>query len=120
VLMNLYLNAWQAMDPGGTIHVKTENALLDSDFVKPYEAAPGKYVSVSVADTGRGMDKETQKRVYEPFFTTKSMGKGTGMGLASAFGIIKNHNGIIRFASTLGTGTTFYIYLPASDLTADS
>ncbi|MEX1351422.1 MAG: PAS domain S-box protein [Desulfobacterales bacterium] len=120
VLMNLYLNAWQAMGPGGTIHVKTENTLLDSDFVQPYEAVPGKYVSVSVADTGRGMDKETQKRVYEPFFTTKSMGKGTGMGLASAFGIIKNHNGIIRFASTLGTGTTFYIYLPASDLTADS
>jgi signal transduction histidine kinase len=66
------------------------------------------------------MDKETQKRVYEPFFTTKSMGKGTGMGLASAFGILKNHNGIIRFASTLGKGTTFYIYLPASDLSADS
>jgi signal transduction histidine kinase len=120
VLMNLYLNAWQAMEPGGTIHVKTENALLDSDFVKPYDAVPGKYVSVSVADTGRGMDKETQKRVYEPFFTTKSMGKGTGMGLASAFGILKNHNGIIRFASTLGKGTTFYIYLPASDLSADS
>ena len=120
VLMNLYLNAWQAMGPGGTIHVKTENTLLDSDFVKPYEAVPGKYVSVSVADTGRGMDQETQKRVYEPFFTTKSMGKGTGMGLASAFGILRNHNGIIRFASTLGTGTTFYIYLPASDLTADS
>ena len=120
VLMNLYLNAWQAMGPGGTIHVKTENALLDSDFVRPYEAVPGKYVSVSVADTGRGMDKETQKRVYEPFFTTKSMGKGTGMGLASAFGILKNHSGIIRFASTLGKGTTFYIYLPASDLSADS
>ena len=120
VLMNLYLNAWQAMGPGGTIHVKTENTLLDSDFVQPYEAVPGKYVSVSVADTGRGMDKETQKRVYEPFFTTKSMGKGTGMGLASAFGIIKNHNGIICFTSTLGKGTTFYIYLPASDLPADS
>ena len=120
VLVNLYLNAWQAMGPSGTIQVKTANTLLDSDFVRPYEAVPGKYVCVSVADTGRGMDKETQKRVYEPFFTTKSMGKGTGMGLASAFGILKNHNGIIRFASTLGKGTTFYIYLPASDLSADS
>jgi signal transduction histidine kinase len=65
------------------------------------------------------MDKETQKRVFEPFFTTKSMGKGTGMGLASAFGILKNHNGIIHFTSTLGKGTTFYIYLPASDLPAE-
>ena len=119
VLMNLYLNAWQAMGPGGTIHVKTKNAVLDSEFVRPYEAVPGKYVSVSVADTGRGMDKETQKRVFEPFFTTKSMGKGTGMGLASAFGILNNHNGIIHFASTLGKGTTFYIYLPAADLSAD-
>jgi signal transduction histidine kinase len=120
VLMNLYLNAWQAMGPGGTVHVKTENALLDSDFVQPYEAVPGKYVRVSVADTGRGMDQETQKRVFEPFFTTKSMGKGTGMGLASAFGILNNHNGIIHFTSTLGKGTTFYIYLPASDLPANS
>jgi len=116
VLVNLYLNAWQAMKHRGTIHVKTENAVLDKDFVRPYEAVPGNYVCVSVGDTGSGMDKETQKRVFEPFFTTKSMGKGTGMGLASAFGILKNHNGIIHFTSTLGKGTTFYIYLPASDL----
>jgi len=119
VLVNLYLNAWQAMGYGGTIHVKTENTILDNDSVRPYEVVPGKYVSVSVGDTGRGMDKETQKRVFEPFFTTKAMGKGTGMGLASAFGILKNHNGIIHFTSTLGKGTTFYIYLPASDLPAE-
>lgn len=116
VLVNLYLNAWQAMGYRGTIRVKTENAILDKEFVRPYEAQPGKYVRVSVTDTGTGMDKETQKRVFEPFFTTKAMGKGTGMGLASAFGILKNHNGIIHFTSTLGKGTTFYIYLPASDL----
>ncbi len=120
VLVNLYLNAWQAMGYGGTIHVKTENAVLDNDFVRPYEALPGRYVRVSVGDTGRGMDKETQKRVFEPFFTTKTMGKGTGMGLASAFGILKNHNGIIHFTSTLGKGTTFDIYLPASDLPAEN
>ena len=120
VLVNLYLNAWQAMGHRGTIHVKTENAVLDNDFVRPYEVVPGKYVRVSVGDKGRGMDKETQKRVFEPFFTTKSMGKGTGMGLASAFGILKNHNGIIHFTSTLGKGTTFYIYLPASDLPAEN
>ena len=120
VLVNLFLNAWQAMGHKGTIQVKTENVHLDKDFVRPYESAPGKYVQVSVADTGRGMDKETQKRVFEPFFTTKSMGKGTGMGLASAFGIVNNHHGIIHFTSTLGKGTTFYICLPASDLSAEN
>ena len=115
VMVNLYLNAWQAMSHRGTIRVSTENTILDEDFVKPYEASPGKYVRVSVEDTGSGMDEEVQKRVYEPFFTTKEMGKGTGMGLASAFGILKNHNGIIHFKSTPGKGTTFFIYLPASD-----
>jgi len=120
VLVNLYLNAWQAMGHRGTIHIKTENTVLDNDFVRPYEVVPGKYVRVSVGDKGRGMNKETQIRAFEPFFTTKSMGKGTGMGLASAFGILKNHNGIIHFTSTLGKGTTFYIYLPASDLPAEN
>ena len=115
VMVNLYLNAWQAMAHRGTIRVRTENTVLDEDFVQPYEVPPGRYVAVSVADTGTGMDKEVQKRVYEPFFTTKMMGKGTGMGLASAFGILKNHNGVIHFTSTTGKGTTFFIYLPASD-----
>jgi two-component system cell cycle sensor histidine kinase/response regulator CckA len=115
VMVNLYLNSWQAMAHRGTIQVRTENTILDKDFVKPYEVPPGRYVRVSVADTGTGMDKEIQNRVYEPFFTTKEMGKGTGMGLASAFGILKNHNGIIHFTSTSGKGTTFFIYLPASD-----
>jgi PAS domain S-box-containing protein len=115
VMVNLYLNAWQAMGHGGTIHVNTQNMILDNNFVKPHEVAPGKYVQVSVTDTGTGMDDETQKRAFEPFFTTKSMGRGTGMGLASAFGIIKNHNGIIQFTSVLGKGTTFCIYLPASE-----
>jgi PAS domain S-box-containing protein len=115
VMVNLYLNAWQAMAHRGTIQVRTENTILDKDFVKPYEVSPGRYVRVSVVDTGTGMDKEVQKRVYEPFFTTKEMGKGTGMGLASAFGILKNHSGIIHFTSTPGKGTTFFIYLPASD-----
>ena len=115
VMVNLYLNAWQAMANRGTIQVRTENTILDKDFVKPYEVSPGRYVRMSVADTGTGMDNEVQKRVYEPFFTTKEMGKGTGMGLASAFGILKNHNGIIHFTSTSGKGTTFFIYLPASD-----
>ena len=115
VMVNLYLNAWQAMGHGGTIYVTIKNVMLDKNFVRPYEAAPGRYVRISVKDTGTGMDDETQKRVFEPFFTTKSMGRGTGMGLASAFGIIKNHSGIIQFTSSQGKGTTFYIYLPASD-----
>ncbi len=115
VLVNLYLNAGQAMEHGGTIFLTIENIILGKDFVKPYGTIPGKYVKVSVGDTGTGMDEETQKRVFEPFFTTKSMGRGTGLGLASAFGIIKNHNGIIHFTSKAGKGTTFYIYLPASD-----
>ena len=115
VMVNLYLNAWQAMAHRGTIHVRTENAILDKDFVKPHEVPPGRYVRVSVTDTGTGMDNEVQKRVFEPFFTTKEMGKGTGMGLASAFGILKNHSGIIHFTSASGKGTTFFIYLPASE-----
>ena len=115
VMVNLYLNAWQAMSHRGTIKVSTENIILDKEFVRPYEVSPGKYVRVSVEDTGAGMEEEVQKRVYEPFFTTKEMGKGTGMGLASAFGILKNHNGIIHFTSTPGKGSTFFIYLPASD-----
>ena len=120
IMVNLYLNSWQAMGHKGTIHVKTENTILDKGFVSPYEVLPGRYVRVSVADTGKGMDQEIQKRVFEPFFTTKEMGKGTGMGLASAFGIVKNHNGIIHFASKLGEGTTFFIYLPASDRAAET
>ena len=119
IMVNLYLNSWQAMGYSGTIHVRTENIILDKDFVRPYEVLPGRFVKVSVADTGTGMDQKIQKRVFEPFFTTKEMGKGTGMGLSSAFGIVKNHNGIIHFKSTLGKGTTFFIYLPASDRPAE-
>ncbi len=117
VLVNLYLNAWQAMNPGGTIVLRTENVTLDDLFVKPFQVKPGRYVKVSVKDTGSGMDEETRKRIFEPFFTTKGMGTGTGLGLASAFGIIQNHDGIIDFKSTPGKGTSFYIYLPVSDKT---
>jgi len=117
VLVNLYLNAWQAMEPGGTLYLQTENVILDDRFVKPFQVKPGRYVKVSVKDAGSGIDAETQKRIFEPFFTTKGMGKGTGLGLASAFGIIQNHDGIIDFKSKPGKGTTFYICLPASDKT---
>jgi PAS domain S-box-containing protein len=115
VLLNLYVNAWQAMPDGGDLYVETDNVVLDQDYTTPFEATPGNYVKISVTDTGIGMDKETQQRVFDPFFTTKEVDRGTGLGLSSAYGIIKNHGGLISVYSELGRGSTFNIYLPASD-----
>jgi len=115
VLLNLYLNAWHAMADGGNIYIQTENIYLSDEYCKPFEVPQGNYVKVSVTDTGVGIDPDIIERIFEPFFTTKDVGKGTGLGLASAYGIIKNHNGIIRVYSEINHGTTFTIYLPASD-----
>jgi PAS domain S-box-containing protein len=114
-LLNLYVNAGQAMPDGGDLYLETENVVLDHKYVKPYKVEPGKYIKISVADTGVGIDKENQKRIFEPFFTTKEMGRGTGLGLASVYGIIKNHGGYINVYSEKDRGTTFTIYLPASE-----
>jgi PAS domain S-box-containing protein len=114
VLLNLLVNAWQAMPGGGELFLETRNVDMDPDAVRPYNLSPGIYVKISVTDTGIGMDEKTQRRIFEPFFTTKEMGRGTGLGLASAYGIIKNHNGIIDVVSRKGEGSTFTIYLPAS------
>jgi PAS domain S-box-containing protein len=115
VFLNLYVNAWQAMPHGGNLYVETTHAVFDESEAKPFGIEPGNYVKISVTDTGVGMDKATQERIFDPFFTTKEMGRGTGLGLASAYGIIQNHGGIIRVYSEEGEGSTFNIYLPASE-----
>ena len=115
VLMNLYLNASQAMTGSGDLFLKSTNMICDEQHVRAHGVPSGKYVKVSVKDTGCGMDKEVKRRIFEPFFTTKQMGRGTGLGLASAFGIIKNHNGFIDIKSRPDQGSTFNIYLPATE-----
>jgi len=115
VLLNLYVNAGQAMAGGGIIRVSTRNIELDQVYFGREEAPPGRFVQISVTDSGHGMDKKTMARIFDPFFTTKEIGHGTGLGLASAYGIVKNHNGFIDVCSEPGEGTTFTIHLPASD-----
>jgi PAS domain S-box-containing protein len=115
VLLNVFVNAWQAMPAGGDLYIQTDNEMLDENFAGVYGVRPGKYVAISITDTGIGMDEKTLKRVFDPFFTTREKERGTGLGLASAYGIIQNHNGIIIPESEKGRGTTFHLYLPATE-----
>jgi PAS domain S-box-containing protein len=117
VFLNLFVNAWQAMPAGGELYLETGNIVLDEIYCSPYGMKPGDYVKVSITDTGAGMDEATRQRIFEPFFTTKEMGRGTGLGLASAYGVLKNHGGLINVYSEKGKGTTFTIYFPASEKT---
>ena len=116
VLMNLCVNAKDAMPEGGTLTVETANVRLSEEDCRPYPGrVPGAYVRLSVADTGIGMDEATQQRVFDPFFTTKEVGEGTGLGLATVYGIVQGHQGMVDLRSRVGEGTVFYVYLPAME-----
>jgi two-component system, cell cycle sensor histidine kinase and response regulator CckA len=113
VILNLLLNAREAMPTGGTIRVQTLNVTIDDGRRERDNVPPGAYVRLQVADTGVGMAPETMQRVFEPFFTTKGIGKGNGLGLAIVYGIVSAHNGWVECASQRGVGTTFQVFLPA-------
>jgi two-component system, cell cycle sensor histidine kinase and response regulator CckA len=119
VLLNLFINASDAMPGGGDLVLRTTNVTHLNMGGRPYDPKPGNYALLEVIDNGIGMDKATMERVFEPFFTTKEMGRGTGLGLASAYGIIKGHGGYIEVDSQKGKGTTFSVYLPASEVMAE-
>ena len=114
VLLNLFVNAGQAMTRGGELYLRTRNIALDQQAVSPYKLIPGNYVEITITDTGGGIIDSVKDKIFDPFFTTKEKERGTGLGLASAYGIISNHAGIITVDSEVGKGTTFMICLPAS------
>ncbi|MGH7992144.1 MAG: response regulator [Limisphaerales bacterium] len=121
VLLNLAVNGRDAMPDGGRLLIKTEEKNVDENFTRLNpDAVPGRYVCLSVSDTGTGIPPENMPRIFEPFFTTKEPGKGTGLGLATVFGIVKQHGGFIKAGSEPGSGANFQIFLPASKATPES
>jgi signal transduction histidine kinase len=121
VLMNLTINARDAMPKGGRLIIETAEKIIDAEqaAVNP-ETSPGRYVWLSVSDTGCGISPEVLPRIFEPFFTTKEVGEGTGLGLATVFGIVKQHHGWLKVYSETGKGTTFQVFLPASEASAEA
>ena len=116
IVSNLIVNASDAMPDGGQITLTTKNTELDRDSLTGQSVGkPGSYVELSISDTGTGMTPEVQERIFEPFYTTKEKGKGTGLGLASVYGIVKRINGEVAVHSEAGVGTIFNIYSPVSD-----
>ncbi len=117
ILFNLVTNARDAMPKGGTLTIKASTVIMDNQFVEIHGFGKvGKYVEISISDTGIGMDEATQQKIFDPFFTSKEVGKGTGLGLATVYGIAKQHNGHVTVESELNLGTTFHIYIPAIDM----
>ena len=115
IVLNLFVNASDAMRGGGDLILSTQNVTDEDMKGRLYSPKAGNYVKFTIADTGIGMDEDTQERIFDPFFTTKEMGRGTGLGLASVYGIIKSHGGYIDVDSEEGQGTTFSIFLPVSE-----
>jgi signal transduction histidine kinase/DNA-binding response OmpR family regulator len=121
VLMNLATNARDAMPHGGSLSITTERVQLDETFIKTHHYGnSGNYIVLTVVDSGMGMDEETLEKIFDPFFTTKEIGKGTGLGLAVVYGIIQQHDGHITVQSDPGHGTTFRVYLPLTELSANN
>lgn len=114
VVMNLATNARDAMPAGGVLSIETTPVMLDPEYVEAYGARPGKYMMISISDTGMGIDKKDMAHIFDPFYTTKEKGKGTGLGLSMVYGIIKQHDGFINVYSEKSIGTTFKIYIPVT------